>query len=354
MHNAVPTIASCGVSPIVRIADNQSWMVKRALDAGARKSLSPSPLPASFINSLFVFRRCSRTLDLHPLGCADTRQSSQISSHWRQRIRLPVSHGALPSRHHKRAVFTASQWCHFGMRAGWDERGIGRCREHRCCWWCRRFICWTFWSREQHWSPDIRWNDAWRMWVVSLHASKIAYPWPNHWWKLSYIVQAAIARILTAAKKNGKHAGIFCTSGEQAKKFADDGFTMVSAATDVMILQKAVGEAVDTGYGRESNTKITGPYGKWGNSVLNGFVQNRLWRKSCILQKSWLLQGVLDLQKSNNAKEVDTQTWLTICPNGAMGFEQAVQRSWSGIFHSQSWDKHVTSFSKPMLHGYMW
>lgn len=29
MHEAVPTIAACGVSPIVRIPDNQGWMVKR-------------------------------------------------------------------------------------------------------------------------------------------------------------------------------------------------------------------------------------------------------------------------------------------------------------------------------------
>lgn len=32
MHQAVPAIAAAGVSPIVRIADNQGWMVKRKLD----------------------------------------------------------------------------------------------------------------------------------------------------------------------------------------------------------------------------------------------------------------------------------------------------------------------------------
>lgn len=37
---------------------------------------------------------------------------------------------------------------------------------------------------------------------------------------------------------------------------------MVSAATDVMILQKSVSEAVDAGYGRKSEQKITGPYGR--------------------------------------------------------------------------------------------
>ncbi|KAL8681094.1 MAG: hypothetical protein Q9186_002746 [Xanthomendoza sp. 1 TL-2023] len=34
MHEAVAAIAACAVSPIVRIAANEGWMVKRALDAG--------------------------------------------------------------------------------------------------------------------------------------------------------------------------------------------------------------------------------------------------------------------------------------------------------------------------------
>lgn len=29
MHEAVPAIASCGVSPLVRIPDMQGWMIKR-------------------------------------------------------------------------------------------------------------------------------------------------------------------------------------------------------------------------------------------------------------------------------------------------------------------------------------
>ncbi|CAK7229364.1 hypothetical protein SBRCBS47491_007220 [Sporothrix bragantina] len=41
MHVAVPVIAAEGVSPIVRIPDFQSWMVKRALDSGAHGILAP-------------------------------------------------------------------------------------------------------------------------------------------------------------------------------------------------------------------------------------------------------------------------------------------------------------------------
>lgn len=41
MHESVAAIASCGVSPIVRIPANEGWMVKRALDAGAHGIVVP-------------------------------------------------------------------------------------------------------------------------------------------------------------------------------------------------------------------------------------------------------------------------------------------------------------------------
>lgn len=36
MHEAVAAIAGCGVSPVVRIAANESWMVKRKLPTVGR------------------------------------------------------------------------------------------------------------------------------------------------------------------------------------------------------------------------------------------------------------------------------------------------------------------------------
>ena len=32
MHEAVAAIAACGVSPLVRVAANEGWMVKRMID----------------------------------------------------------------------------------------------------------------------------------------------------------------------------------------------------------------------------------------------------------------------------------------------------------------------------------
>lgn len=46
-------------------------------------------------------------------------------------------------------------------------------------------------------------------------------------------LKKAIAKILLAAKDNGKSCGIYCTSGDQAREFADQGFQMVSKTSQI-------------------------------------------------------------------------------------------------------------------------
>lgn len=41
-------------------------------------------------------------------------------------------------------------------------------------------------------------------------------------------LKEAITKIQRAAKENGKSSGIYSTSGDQAREFADQGFNMVS------------------------------------------------------------------------------------------------------------------------------
>ena len=41
MHECIANIAPYGVSPLVRIADSERWMIKRALDAGAHGIMVP-------------------------------------------------------------------------------------------------------------------------------------------------------------------------------------------------------------------------------------------------------------------------------------------------------------------------
>jgi 4-hydroxy-2-oxoheptanedioate aldolase len=63
---------------------------------------------------------------------------------------------------------------------------------------------------------------------------------------------AAIQKVLQAANSAGKKAGIFCTNGQQAQNFADKGFHMISAATDIHVLAGGVMQALAT-------AKKTGP-----------------------------------------------------------------------------------------------
>lgn len=75
-------------------------------------------------------------------------------------------------------------------------------------------------------------------------------------------LHAAIAKVLKAANAAGKKAGIFCTSGEQAKEYADQGFHMVNVATDTHILPAGVTAAVNKAKGLSPGPALTGPYGK--------------------------------------------------------------------------------------------
>lgn len=46
----------------------------------------------------------------------------------------------------------------------------------------------------------------------------------------------ALAKVLKATQKAGKKCGIFSTGGEQARQFAEQGFDMISVATDYTAL----------------------------------------------------------------------------------------------------------------------
>lgn len=80
--------------------------------------------------------------------------------------------------------------------------------------------------------------------------------------KMHENLQSAIRKVLKASIDAGKKAGIFCTSGEQAKEYADMGFHMVSFATDMSILPMSLSNALAAAKGSGKAPKMTGPYGK--------------------------------------------------------------------------------------------
>jgi len=80
--------------------------------------------------------------------------------------------------------------------------------------------------------------------------------------KMHENLEVAIEKVLKAAINAGKKAGIFCTSGEQSKKYADMGFHMISVATDMFVLPMGLASALAAAKGSGEAPKMTGPYGK--------------------------------------------------------------------------------------------
>lgn len=68
-------------------------------------------------------------------------------------------------------------------------------------------------------------------------------------------LKAAIAKVLAAAKKAGKKSGVYCTGGEQAKMFADQGFDMMNVVTDYPALDFAAKEQLSFATGAAEPAK---------------------------------------------------------------------------------------------------
>ena len=69
----------------------------------------------------------------------------------------------------------------------------------------------------------------------------------------------AIGRILAACRKAGKKCGMYATSGEQAKIFADQGFDMNSVAADYTALEYVLKQQFGASQGQGATSK-TGSY----------------------------------------------------------------------------------------------
>lgn len=62
-------------------------------------------------------------------------------------------------------------------------------------------------------------------------------------------LKAAIAKVLGACRKAGKKCGIFSVGGAQAKQFAEQGFDLISVATDYTALAFTLQEQMATAKG---------------------------------------------------------------------------------------------------------
>lgn len=192
MHDAVPAIAALGVTPLVRLPDVQSWMVKRALDAGAHGVLVP------LLRSADQARELVQAAKFPPWG--------------KRGFGSPIA----PERFNPVPSFTE-----YLQQANDALLTMVQIETQEAL-------------NEVEDIAAVKGIDVLFVGPFDL-GNNIGHPVLNG--VMSPELEEAIVRILTACRKAGKKCGIYATSGEQAKLYADQGFDMISVSADYTALE---------------------------------------------------------------------------------------------------------------------
>ncbi|KAI5865198.1 Phosphoenolpyruvate/pyruvate domain-containing protein [Durotheca rogersii] len=206
MHEAVPAIASCGASPIVRIPDTQGWMIKRALDAGAHGILVP------LLRSAEEARRVVRAAKFPPegqRGLGSPFAMERFSPAPTLTEYLQGANGSLLTMVQIETQEALDAVEEIAAVPGIDVLFVG--------------------------PFDL--------------GNNIGHPILNGVMKPE--LEQAIDRILAATKTAGKKSGFFATDGEQARRYADRGFHMISTALDATLLQAALAQSLSVARGQQ-------------------------------------------------------------------------------------------------------
>ncbi|OAL38856.1 hypothetical protein AYO20_02062 [Fonsecaea nubica] len=214
MHDSVHAVASVGVSPIVRIPANEGWMVKRALDAGAHGIIVPL---------LYTVQDAKRLVE-----------SAKFPPRGKRGFGSPFSMGAFDNQGNLSAF-------EYMNTANDNLLTIAQIETKEA------FEC----------VEEIARVDGVDVLFIGL------FDLSNN---LGYSLQGgfppemteAVARILKAAKDAGKKAGIYCPSGEPARQYADQGFHMISAATDATALPTIMTESLSKAKGQTTVQAVKG------------------------------------------------------------------------------------------------
>nr|OQO18525.1 hypothetical protein B0A51_12216 [Rachicladosporium sp. CCFEE 5018] len=238
MHELVAAAAACGVSPIVRVPDAQHWMIKRALDAGAHGILVPLLQTAKQAQDIVSWSKfppqgtrgfgspfsMEKFVQQPPLG--STSAVKEVSS-------IDYLKQANSSLVIAVQIETSSALAELDAIAavpGIDVLFVG---------------------------PFDLGNNIGHPIVSATRDPELV---------------EAIASVQKAAEKNGISSGIYCNSGEEARSYADKGFGMCSAMTDMVAVPKAFGQAFEAAKGsyvhagvqgiKKGVEAVSGPYGK--------------------------------------------------------------------------------------------
>ncbi|CAM1507200.1 Fc.00g068410.m01.CDS01 [Cosmosporella sp. VM-42] len=208
MHDAVPAIAALGVSPIVRLPDMQGWMVKRALDSGAH---GPPEIVVPLLRTVEEARQLVQSAKFPPLG--------------KRGFGSPIA----PERFSPVPSFTE-----YLQQANDALLTIVQIE-----------------TKEALDSVDeiaaVEGIDALFIGPFDL-GNNIGHPIING--VMAQELKTTLSKVLDASRKAGKKCGIYCTGGEQAKMFADQGFDMMNVITDYTAMDFAAKEQLSFATGQ--------------------------------------------------------------------------------------------------------
>ncbi|EAW07697.1 HpcH/HpaI aldolase family protein [Aspergillus clavatus NRRL 1] len=209
MHEAVAAIAATGVSPIVRIAANEGWMVKRALDSGAHGIVVPLLYTADDARKLVdsaKFPPVGRRGFGSPFAMGSIGGASSLEY-------LQGANDALLTIVQIETKEALENVEEIAQVPGIDVLFIG---------------------------PWDLGNNIGRPVMGDFHED----------------LQAAIERIRKVAVDNGKRAGIYCVGGPAAKKYADQGFHMISVVADAVALPTFLARSLEIAKGTKTDAAV--------------------------------------------------------------------------------------------------
>ncbi|KAI8725750.1 HpcH-HpaI domain-containing protein [Fusarium sp. LHS14.1] len=193
MHDSAPAVAALGVSPLVRVADVQGWMVKRALDSGAHGIIVP------LVRTVEEAKQLVLDVKFPPLG---------------QR-----GFGSLIALERFNPNPTLTEYLYQANDALVEE------------------------------IVAVDGIDALFIGPFDL-GNNLGYPIQKG--IMGPVLKEALGRILAATRRANKKCGIYCKDAQQTREFAAQGYDMLVAATDYTALQAAVNGEVSLAKGEQA------------------------------------------------------------------------------------------------------
>ncbi|EGP91725.1 unnamed protein product [Zymoseptoria tritici ST99CH_1A5] len=206
MHDSVAAIAACGVSPVVRVADGQHWMIKRALDAGAHGIVVP------LLQTVEDARNVVKYSKFPPVGNRGLGSPFAMEKFAEQGVNVKELSLLEYYRQANDAIVVMVQ-----IETATALEQIQQIAE----------------------TPGV---DVCFIGPVDL-GNSIGHPAVNIG-EYPPELHAAIERVHESTQKAGKWTAMFTGGGKDAQKYAAKGFNMINIMTDVGAIKKGFGEAV--------------------------------------------------------------------------------------------------------------